>query len=155
LDDGRNRFISVVWKKGKDIVAAFQVRRKRHDIDIITSLKDRKKLHSLQAEEKYIVNVSEKTGKASFHRVTEQDDKDIIEIEQKISSKKEESKAYSLDVIRLKHARAYEPWTQAEDGELISDYRNNLSVSAMAEKHKRQRSAIRSRLRKFSKRGLI
>jgi hypothetical protein len=32
--------------------------RKRHDIDIVTSLKDRRKLDRLQANEKYIVNVS-------------------------------------------------------------------------------------------------
>jgi len=162
LNDGRNRFISVVWKRGKEITVAFQVRRKRHDIDIVTSLKDRRKLNRLQANEKYIVNVSEKTGKAYFHRVTDWDNKNLwitksIEngLGQRNSSDHEESKAYSLDEIRLKHARAYESWTEAEDKELISEYHNNLTVSEIAKRHQRQTSAIRSRLRKLRKLGLI
>jgi len=160
LNDGRNRFISVVWKSGREITVAFQVRRKRQDLDIVTSLKDRRKLDRLQANEKYIVNVSEKTGKAYFHRVTDWDNKNRLratenELGQEISSDHEESKAYSLDEIRLKHARAYESWTEAEDKELISEYHNNLTVCEIAKKHQRQRSAIRSRLRKISKLGLI
>jgi superfamily I DNA and/or RNA helicase len=162
LDDGRNRFISVIWKRGREITVAFQVRRKRQGIDIVTSLKDRRKLDRLQANEKYIVNVSEKTGKAYFHRVTDWDNKNLWitkstenVVGQKSSSDHEDSKAYSLDEIRLKHARAYESWTEAEDKELISEYHNNLTVSEIAKRHQRQRSAIRSRLRKFGKLGLI
>ena len=163
LNDGRNRFISVVWKRGgREIAVAFQVRRKRHDIDIVTSLKDRRKLDRLQANEKYIVNVSEKTGKAYFHRVTDWDNKNLWiakstenELGQKGSIDHEESKTYSLDEIRLKHPRAYESWTEAEDKELISEYHNNLTVSEIAKRHQRQRSAIQSRLRKFSRLGLI
>jgi DNA-directed RNA polymerase specialized sigma24 family protein len=162
LNDGRNRFISVIWKRGREITVAFQVRRKRQGIDIVTSLKDRRKLDRLQANEKYIVNVSEKTGKAYFHRVTDWDNKNLWitkstenVVGQKSSSDHEDSKAYSLDEIRLKHARAYESWTEAEDKELISEYHNNLTVSEIAKRHQRQRSAIRSRLRKFGKLGLI
>lgn len=155
LNDGRNRFISVIWKKGMEIAVAFQVRRKKHDIGIVTSLRDIRKLQNLQANEKYIVNVSETTGKAYFHRVTDWDNKDINEASQRFSSNTEDHKKYNLDEIRLKNARAYEIWTEEEDKELISDYHNNLSVSAIAEKHKRQRSAIRSRLKKLEKRGLI
>jgi len=162
LNDGRNRFISVVWKRGREITVAFQVRRKRHGIDIVTNLKGRRKLDRLQANEKYIVNVSEKTGKAYFHRVTDWDNKNLWitkstenGLGQKNSSDHDESKAYSLDEIRLKHARAYESWTEAEDKELISEYHNNLTVSEIAKRHQRQTSAIRSRLRKISKLGLI
>jgi hypothetical protein len=44
LNDGRPRFISVVWKTGTDIVVAFQVRRKRLDLQVVTSLRDIRKL---------------------------------------------------------------------------------------------------------------
>jgi superfamily I DNA and/or RNA helicase len=162
LNDGRNRFISVIWKKGREITVAFQVRRKRHSIDVVTSLKDRRKLDRLQANEKYIVNVSEKTGKAFFHRVTNRDDKNLLvtkptenEVGQKSSSGHEYSKTYSLDEIRLKHARAYESWSEAEDKELISEYHNNLTVGEIAKRHQRQRSAIQSRLRRLSRLGLL
>ena len=162
FNDGRNRFISVIWKTGKEITVAFQIRRKNQSMDIVTSLKDRLKLDRLESKEKYIVNVSEKTGKAYFHKITDSDNEDILATKttetglgQKSSSNQQEKKAYSLEEIRTKHARAYESWTETEDKELISQYQENLTISEIANKHQRETSAIRSRLRKLNKLGLI
>ncbi len=156
LNDGRNRFISVVWKTGNEIAVAFQVRRKRLNPHIVKSLNDRRKLYHLRSKEKYIVNVAERTGKPYFFRVTDGDKKYLgttISTEnltgQKTSLDLEESKAYNLDEIRLKHPRAYESWTEAEDLELSKYHEEGLSVSQLAEKHQRQSGAIRSRLKKL------
>lgn len=156
LNDGRNRFISVVWKTGNEIAVAFQVRRKRMNPHIVTSLNDRSKLYYLHSKEKYIVNVSEKTGKPYFFRITDSDNNNLGPakstenlIGQETSLNLEKSRAYNLDEIKLKHARAYESWTQAEDSELSKYCQEGLSVSQLAEKHQRQSGAIRSRLKKL------
>jgi hypothetical protein len=154
FNDGRNRFISVVWKTGNEIVVAFQVRRKRLNPDIVTSLKDRRKMFHLKAKEKYIVNISEKTGRPYFFRVTDWSRKPLepVKSTRTTSFDLEETKAYSLDEIRRKHPRAYENWTEAEDAELANYYKEGLSVSQLAEKHQRKRGAIHSRLKKL---GLV
>jgi hypothetical protein len=58
-------------------------------------------------------------------------------------------KAYNFTEIRKEHERAYEKWTEAEDLELTIDYQAGLSKSQLAEKHKRKRGAIHSRLKKL------
>jgi hypothetical protein len=69
LQDGVNRFISVVWKEGSEIKAAFQIRRKKCGMDQLTSLRDMNKLSMLPATEKYLVNISQKTGSPAFFKV--------------------------------------------------------------------------------------
>ncbi len=161
LNDGRNRFISVIWKKGKAVMVAFQVRRKAHSIDVVTSLKDRRKLDRLMAQEKYIVNVSETTGQAHFHRVTNWDSGNLWAPKPKRTSPdpnpsaQERLGTHTLDPITLRYKRAYAFWTDSEDQDLISEYQQNLSISEIAKKHQRQTSAIRSRLRRLSRLGLI
>lgn len=59
-------------------------------------------------------------------------------------------KAYSLDAIRHKHARAYEPWSAREDAQLVDMFRCGLRTADIAEKLERQPSAIRSRLKKLN-----
>ena len=158
LNDGRNRFINVVWKTGKEIVVAFEIRRRRFQLGAVRSLKDRRKLDKLQSKEKYIVNISEQTGNAHFLRVTDWENKDLWlpnsgEVSLKQASRNiQEKYVPSLEEIRLKHARAYATWTNVEDTELISEYREGLSIRLLAEKHQRQRGAIRARLIKL---GLI
>ena len=56
------------------------------------------------------------------------------------------SKAYDMKTIRQTHQRAYEKWTEDEDKELASAFRQGLTVSQLAEKHQRKQGAIRSRL---------
>ena len=160
LNDGSNRFISVVWKEGSQIIAAFQIRRKKQKMHLMTSLKDRRKLAMLSAKEKYIVNVSEKNGSASFFRVTESDNRDLwssnfIEKPKGGLLSGVNNKAYDVERIRLKYARAYESWSEAEDKQLLAEYNENLTVNEIAKKHQRQRSAIKSRLRKMRKSNLL
>ncbi len=152
LQDGVNRFISVVWKEGPEIKAAFQIRRKKRGMDQLTSLRDMNKLHMLPATEKYLVNISQKTGSPAFFKVN--NSANISSLSTKPSLIKLE-KSYSVDEIRLKYARAYESWAEAEENQLISEYKSKMPISAIAKKHQRQRNAIRSRLKKLIDRGLI
>jgi hypothetical protein len=129
FNDGRTRYISVVWNQGNDIIVAFQVRRKRLNPDIVTSLKDRRKLLNLDAKEKYMVNVSERNGKPYFFRVTNSENKEQPTVDntkpsyQKVFPQyRKEIEAYDLEEIRKKYPKAYEIWTEAEDKQLISEY---------------------------------
>jgi hypothetical protein len=47
--------------------------------------------------------------------------------------------------------QAYRPWTDAEDQELCKGFDSELSITALAEKHKRSEGAIRSRLQRLGK----
>ncbi len=64
--EGRRSYIDVVWKSKNGIEFAFEIRRKIHDLDLITTEKDTNKLQNLIAKRKFVVNVSETTGKAYF-----------------------------------------------------------------------------------------
>ena len=75
--DGYKRFISVIWKEGNEIKAAFQIRRKKTNLQFAESQKDRLKLDKLVATEKYLVNISEKTGEAIFFRVTDANNQNL------------------------------------------------------------------------------
>jgi hypothetical protein len=56
----------------------------------------------------------------------------------------------TLDEIRIKYPRAYEKWTPPEEQYLRAMIVQKLSVAQMANKLKRQRSAIRSRILKLN-----
>lgn len=58
-------------------------------------------------------------------------------------------KSYSVDTIRQKHPRAYEPWSSEEDERLTSRYNEGFSVPELARVFQRQEGAIRSRLQKL------
>jgi hypothetical protein len=108
-------------------------------------MKDTTKLQNLSARKKFVVNISNKTGKAYFNQI-------IDEPKRVIPQRVIPEKAYDLSEIRKKHLRAYESWTDDEDSELSKYYKEGLSVSLLAKKHQRRNGAIRSRLKKL---GLI
>jgi hypothetical protein len=152
--EGRRSYIDVIWKSKLGIEFAFEIRRKIHDLDLVTTRKDTNKLQNLVAKRKFAVNVSEMTGKAFFceicgepaiapakHSVAER-----VQQQPKIAIR---NKAYSVDNIRGVYPKAYEKWTDAEDSELTKGYRDGLSTAQLAELLERQRSAIRARLRKL------
>lgn len=62
-------------------------------------------------------------------------------------SRKNKVKSYSVDKIRLIHARAYAPWAKEEDEELRRCA--HLPIRALVKKFGRNRGAIRSRLKKL------
>ncbi len=68
---GRNSYVDVVWLSQDKVVAAFEIKAKRGELDIVTTIKDPKKLRALDSQEKFIVNVSKISGKAYFHRLTD------------------------------------------------------------------------------------
>ena len=140
--DGYKRFISVIWKEGNEIKAAFQIRRKKNNLQFAESQKDRLKLDKLVASEKYLVNISEKTGEAIFFRVTEANNQNLW------ISKEPPQKVKPP----LNDSRAYEFWTEKEERELVSEYKQNLTLREIAQRHQRRRSSIRKRL---SRLGLI
>jgi hypothetical protein len=151
--EGRRSYIDVVWKSKYGIEFAFEIRRKIHDLNLVTTLKDTNKLQNLIAKRKFVVNVSETTGKAYFCEIPNEPLSPISELSHQAaaepSSNTETKKAYTLTEIRNHHPRAYEKWTDTEDSELAKSYQEGVSISQLAERHQRQRSAISSRLRKL------
>lgn len=155
---GRRSFIDVVWKSREGIVAAFEVRRKQHNLDIVTTRKDRTKLECLMASAKFVVNVSQTTGKAYFHKISSSSgaidyQENVPSPTQSLSgSNRKRAKPYAFEKTRQKYPRAYEKWTSEEDAELVKRYREGLSVLQLAELHQRKGGAIHSRLVKL---GLV
>jgi DNA-binding NarL/FixJ family response regulator len=70
----------------------------------------------------------------------------IEQIESKSSSAMERSKA--------KYRRAYQSWTEGEEQRLMQLHNAGYSTQQIAQSLHRQQSAIRSRLRKISERGV-
>lgn len=62
-------------------------------------------------------------------------------------SRKRRNKAYSVEEIRRRHARAYAQWTAEEDDELRSNA--HLPIRTLAKMFERNRGAIGSRLKKL------
>jgi hypothetical protein len=56
---------------------------------------------------------------------------------------------YSVEAIRQKHPKAYEPWSTREDERLRSHYQEGFDVPELARVFQRGESAIRSRLEKL------
>lgn len=156
-EEGRRNYIDVVWKSRNGIEFAFEIRRKTHDLDRVTTIEDIYKLENLLARRKFVVNVSELTGRAYFCEISDESTTAVSESNPQMKfspfyKNMEQKKAYNAAEIRLSDARAYKKWTDAEDLELSNNYREGFSTSQLAERHKRRRGAIRSRLRKL---GLI
>ena len=68
--NGVNPFIDVVWQYGNKNVAIFKVVIKSGGQRIAPTLDESASLVEFEADEKYVVNVSEKNGKVYFHRVS-------------------------------------------------------------------------------------
>lgn len=58
-------------------------------------------------------------------------------------------KSYTLEEVRLKHKRAYMPWTDELDLELTIMYVEGKTLKEMAEHFGRTRGAISSRIKKL------
>lgn len=59
-------------------------------------------------------------------------------------------KHYEVAAMRETHAKAYAPWTRAEENDLVLRHQQGESVEAIAARLGRKASAIRSRLRKLA-----
>ncbi|MET0666975.1 MAG: PIF1 family DEAD/DEAH box helicase [Methyloceanibacter sp.] len=59
-------------------------------------------------------------------------------------------KAYEVAALRETHAKAYAPWTEAEEGDLKRRYHAGETVDAIAAQLGREPGAIRSRLKKLA-----
>ena len=139
----KQRPIGVVWWSKENIVAAFQVRSKRSDFNIISSERDLLSLQELDAEKKFIVYVSKITGKAYFNRI----DNDTVTQKRTGVHLPE-----NIDNIRKTIPRAYEIWTSKEEEDLIREFQSGLNPYELAKKHGRGIGGIHSRLKKL---GLI
>jgi len=69
IHEDRQDIIDVVWLSKNRIIIAFEIRCKRTNLHILSSVKDKKKLMRLNAREKFLINVSKTTGKTYFHRL--------------------------------------------------------------------------------------
>jgi len=56
---------------------------------------------------------------------------------------------YKQKLIEKGVVRAYEPWTNEEEADIIKDYESDSPITTIAEKHHRTPGAIRSRLKKL------
>lgn len=150
-EKGRRSYIDVVWKSKRGIEFAFEIRTKVNDLDRITTRKDTKKLQNLLAQKKFVVNVSELTGKAYFCQISDKEAPTSPNLSQAGVSppKKLQHKAYSVAEIRQKYPMAYAKWTPAEDLKLVSLYNQGLSISQLAKQLQRKEGAIYSRIKKL------
>lgn len=58
-------------------------------------------------------------------------------------------KTYSIEQVRKKHPRAYEPWSAEEDQQLRLRRSQRASIDLLAAEFQRKPGAIRSRLKKL------
>jgi vacuolar-type H+-ATPase subunit D/Vma8 len=152
FEDGRRRIISVVWLSDhNEIQTAFQVRRKAYDINVITSLKDRRKLSELKAKEKYLVNVSEREGTAHFFNVTTANVHYYPTVNNETLPRQAQTTSFSISTAKqMTHAN--QRWTPEEEKELKEAFAQGLTIGQLAKKHQRTRGAIQMRLAQL---GLI
>ena len=59
-------------------------------------------------------------------------------------------KAYEVAAMRESHAKAYAPWTTAEENDLVLRHRQGETIEAIAARLGRKPGAIRSRLKKLA-----
>lgn len=130
----RRSFVDVVWISESRVVAAFEIRIRKRNLDLVRSGKDIEKLQKLQAQEKFVVNVSETTGKAYFRRIDAE-------------SVKEMTEAYAT--MKMNYPRAYEKWTPEEDRDLARRFKEGIAISELAKMHQRESRAIEFRLIKM------
>lgn len=77
-------------------------------------------------------------------------------IEKKCVSVKDDSKELSyMDKQKQFYASAYAPWTEEDDNRLKRLYVGGKSVDELMEIFGRNRGAIKSRLKKLGKRGIL
>lgn len=69
--------------------------------------------------------------------------------------KKSRPKTYDVEQLRRDYPKAYAPWIQDEDDRLRSLYAQNKPIKGLAGIFQRKPSAIRSRLKKLDKLGLL
>lgn len=69
--------------------------------------------------------------------------------------KKSRSKTYTVEQLRHEYPKAYATWTQEEDDRLRNLYAQNKPIKELADIFQRKPSAIRSRLKKLDKLGLL
>jgi len=67
-----------------------------------------------------------------------------------VCENKKDSIAYSLEKIRKKHPRAYQPWTREEENKLISEYNSDKNIEELMEIFGRQKGGIISRINKLN-----
>jgi len=72
-----------------------------------------------------------------------------LEEERAGASPRVETRAERIARVRLKHANAFAPWSQAEDMELQAEFASGSSIAALARAFGRPSGAIRRRLKKL------
>jgi superfamily I DNA and/or RNA helicase len=153
LEDSLTRYISVMWMKGREIKAAFQVIEQEFEPE--KKMFDIQKIIVLQAKEKYLVEVSSLNGSVTLTKANNPASIDIAQNYEPIKQIKITHEPFDINKIRLKYHRAYDSWSEAEDKQLIDEYNRGLKAHVIAEIHQRQRSGIKSRIRRMRKLQLI
>jgi len=137
----RRSRIDAVWFSGDKIVAAFAVHAKRQNLGLLLGYKDREELAALQAQEKFLVNVSITTGKTYFHRLQRDSSIEYAQVS---------GEEYSyVEDTRKTYQKSHERWTPEEDNMLTKEYREGVQITELAKIHQRTPWAIQLRLEKL------
>jgi uncharacterized protein (DUF433 family) len=78
-----------------------------------------------------------------------EDEHGRVELHYKINFLFTGSKPVLLENLRKEHPRAYTPWTDREDNNLVAAYKSGVSLKELVRQHGRQPGAIRARLEKL------
>lgn len=119
-------------------MAAFAIHGKRRNLGVVLGHKDREALVSVQAQEKFFVNVSTTTGKAYFHRLRADSSVEYATVTGEAHSYMEDAKKT--------YPRAFEAWTLEEDELLVKRFREGSQISQLANAHQRTPWSIQLRL---------
>jgi hypothetical protein len=140
----RRSRIDALWFSGDKIVAAFAVHSKRQNLGLLLGYRDREELAALQAQEKFLVNVSIATGRAFFHRLRRDSSIEYAQVS---------GEAYlHIEDTRKTYRKSHERWTPEEDGMLARQHREGIQIAELAEIHQRTPWAIQLRLERL---GLV
>jgi endogenous inhibitor of DNA gyrase (YacG/DUF329 family) len=134
----RKRLVDVVWFTGDHVIAAFEVRSKWANLGVALGHKDRDDLSELEAQVKFIVNVSRTTGKAYFHRLRDDSTLEYAAVS---------GEPYSyIEDVRRDYQKAFEAWTPEEDELLRKRFSEGIQISELAKIHQRTPWAVQMRL---------
>ena len=78
-----------------------------------------------------------------------EDEHGRVELHYKINFLFTNSKPVLLENLRKEHPRAYTPWTDREDNNLMAAYKSGVSLKDLVRQHGRQPGAIRARLERL------
>jgi predicted Holliday junction resolvase-like endonuclease len=92
------------------------------------------------------INAGRVRFEVALPEISKQED---LRIHHKLSEQASHQKSYSIKKIQETHPRAYKPWIESEDEQLIQRYEQGVTINDLAREFQRKPGGIRSRLKKL------